>query len=147
MAPAAASGGREPRPKKAITSKARATPIMSCITLQLRSASSVARLVVRRRLRVMLMTTTLDDSATDRPTRTAPRQPTPNPSAAAPTTRVVTSTCTGAVHKTALRLRISRTGSISMPTSKQEQHHADIRQKLELTPVGDITRRERRYDQ
>src|SRR5713226_3628311 len=65
----------------------------------------------------MLTTTTLDDSATDSPTNSAAPNTRPSASAAAPTTIVVRNTCIGAVPKTARRLRISRTGSISMPTS------------------------------
>ena len=92
MPSAASSGGRDPRPKKATISSAIATPAMSCSTLQLSSASSVARFVVRRRLRVMLMTTTLEDRATERPINTAPRHPTPSANVAAPTINVVTRT-------------------------------------------------------
>ena len=50
---------------------ARPTPTRSCMTAQPSSDSSVARSVVRRRLRVMLTMTTDDDRATHSPTRAA----------------------------------------------------------------------------
>src|SRR5213076_1915549 len=52
----------------------RPTPVASCRTDQPRRACSVERSVVRRRLRVMLTMTTLDDIATHRPSTDAARK-------------------------------------------------------------------------
>ena len=51
---------------------------MSCITLQLSRAASVAGLVVRLRLRVMFTTTTLEEMAIDSPINAEPARLTPS---------------------------------------------------------------------
>jgi len=120
---------------------------MSCITLQLRSASSVARLVVRRRLRVMLnnhYARRQRDRQADQD-RAAPTNPESERG------RAYDQGCRQHLHR---RRPQDRAPIANQPHRvdldadlEQEQHHADIRQQLELTPVGHITRRERRNDQ
>ena len=95
------------------------TPATSWTTDQPRSDRSVSRSVVRRRLRVMLTTTTEELSATDRPRSAAPSGGEPVAPNAAHETAVVKTTWSGAI---ASRLRASRrmrTRSTSIPTSNR----------------------------
>jgi len=67
-----------PIPRMTTRISAALTPTRSWIRLQPRSTSSVRRSVVRRRLRVMFTTTTLEDIAIDRPIIAAPPSGTPS---------------------------------------------------------------------
>ena len=126
---------------------ASATPTRSWTTLQPRSATSVGRSVVRRRLTVMLTMTTDDDSATHSPTSAAATGSSP----------VTTKTAAGDGHREQ-RLHRRRPqdpavvapqpGEVHLdPDLEQQQHDADVGQQLELLVVGDIARRERREPQ
>ena len=86
------------------------------MTLQLSSAASVLGSVVRRTLRVMFTTTTLDDIAIDRPTIAEPAGLMPNSAHTTAATPQVMNTWAGA--STSSRLWRARwIGLISMPTS------------------------------
>ncbi len=114
------------------------------MTAQPRSASSVGRSVVRRRLSVMLTMTIDDDSATHRPT-----------SAAAIGSRPVTRKTTAGDdrreddldrrHQQDRAVVASQPGQVDLDADlEQQQHDTDVGQQLELLAVGDVARRERR---
>ena len=103
--------------------------------LQPSSASSVGRSVVRRRLRVMLTITTLDERATHRPISTAAVGVRPAAKAASAPMAVVSSVCSGAATKRPRCSRLIRITSISMPTSKRSR----------MTPMSAITRSSSRW--
>ena len=75
-----------------MSTSAALTPSRSWITLQPSRASSVRGSVVRRRLRVMLTTTTLEDIATERPTIAAPARLIPKAQNTTPAMAHVTTT-------------------------------------------------------
>jgi hypothetical protein len=91
---------------------------VSWIALQPRSASSVERSVVRRRLRVMFTMTTDEDIAIDSPIRAAGTGARPATMSAAVESAVVTTTCSGAARTRPRCSRRIRRMSTSMPTSK-----------------------------
>ena len=116
--PIAIATGRSPAPKSVRITAALATPAMSCMRLQLSSASSVGGFVVRLRLRVMLTTTTLDDIAILNPRRNAPSGAMPSARNVPPPTTVPNRISAGDAHKTDRCSRLTRRRSSSMPTSK-----------------------------
>src|ERR1700682_5094829 len=105
------------------------TPATSCKTLQPSSTWSVATSVVRRRLRVMLTATTLEERARQRPSRTAPASGSLRSRAAAPPAP-------------------PQLSDIQLDTDfEQKQHDAQVGEDLELMAVGDIAGREGRNQQ
>jgi hypothetical protein len=117
------------------------------MTLHPSSACVVAVFVIRRRLRVMLTTTTLEERATDTPTINAPFQR---------KSGSVRDRCRHGRHTD----RVQRNDPQQLPTFaaklaridldsdfEEQQHDADVGEELELMPIGNVTGRERRHQQ
>ena len=124
---------------------ASATPTRSCTTLQPRSASSVGRSVVRRRLTVMLTMTIDDDRATHSPMSAAVTGSSPvTTKTSRRDARREDVPAPGCHRASAPWSRAARSRSDLDPDLEQEQHDADVGQQLQLLAVRDVARGERR---
>ena len=141
--PASTSAGSRSPPTPIETSTAaKTTPARSCITLQPSIERSVSGSVVRRLLRVMLTTTTLDDIAMPRPAISAPARPTPRSMKAALAIAVVISELHGNRPDQAAVLA-PKPPSVDLDADLEEQQHdAYVSQQLETRVVGDEPGRE-----
>ena len=140
------SAGRPLAPTTARSSAASVTPMTSCSTLQASSASSVGRSVVRRRLRVMFTMTTDDDRATHSPTTSADAGAIPAASATPPADGGRDQDLQRARRRRRPRCSRRMRAEIHLdPDLEEQEHDADVGEELDLLPVGDIARRERRH--